>query len=93
MCPFHERYEWLRDRINAIKTHPEARARLARLWSLRDEIPTFPKGGPRDSEEISVIAGLCSLVEMEASLPFGEPDPHPDKPLLTPAERSRAAKT
>lgn len=88
--PAPERFEWLHERVNAIKTHDGARRRLAGLWSLRDEIPVFPKGGPRTDEELSAVASMCDLVEMEFELPFGEPDPAARQVGPTPAEKRKA---
>lgn len=82
------RHAWARDRVNAIKDLGGApRKRLAGLWSLRDEIPTFPKGGPRTSEELDAVVGMCDLVEMEFELPFGPSDPTVPEP--TKADRKR----
>lgn len=80
---FRKRHVWTQARVNAIKEHDEARSRLAGLWSLRDDIPTFPNSGPRNPEELDVILGFCALVEMEFSLPFPEendPAIEPKKP-------------
>lgn len=78
---FEARLEWLRERVEAIKVADverdglTPRRRLATIWSQHDDIPTFPKGGPRDDNEIDVIAGACELVEMEFELAFGVSDP------------------
>lgn len=72
---FEQRKEWLRKRVEVVKAHPEARSRLAALWKLTD-IPTYPKGGPDDDNELDKIIGLVALVEMEHTLPFpDENDP------------------
>jgi hypothetical protein len=86
---FHQRFEWCRERVETIKGHDNARARLAGLWSLRSEIPTFPKGGPRDADELSAIVGICDLIEMEFQMPFGPPDPAATQVGPTPAEKRR----
>ena len=92
------RWAWARSRVNDLKTHPEARRRLAGLWSMFDHIPLFPneanpdREGPRNWAELSRIIGLCDLVEMEFSLPFPSVnDPNPDVPMPTPAEQRKAA--
>lgn len=92
------RWAWARQRVNDIKAHPEARRRLAGLWSLVDYIPLFPneanpdRTGPRTWEELSRVIAMCILVEMEFSMPFPQTnDPNPDVKILTPTER-RAAK-
>jgi hypothetical protein len=86
---FRERHVWCAERVNVIKGHDNARARLAGLWSLRSEIPTFPKGGPRDANELSAIVGICDLIEMEFQMPFGPPDPAATQVGPTPAEKRR----
>lgn len=87
---FIDRFEWCRERVEAIKLHDGARARLAGLWSLRSEIPTFPQGGPRDADELSAVVGMCDLVEMEYGLPFGPPDPTAEYVGSTPADKRKA---
>lgn len=87
------RLDWLRERVNAIKAHEGARRRLAGLWSLRDEIPTFPKGGPRDDAEIDTIAAFCDLVEMEFGFTFSPDDPAlADGPTLGQKARAQRKK-
>lgn len=93
------RWAWARGRVDDIKAHPEARRRLAGLWSMLDYIPLFPneanpdRPGPRCWHELSRIIGLCDLVEMEFSLPFPTVnDPNPDVPMASPAERKAASK-
>ncbi|MGH9200696.1 MAG: hypothetical protein ACRD2A_05615 [Vicinamibacterales bacterium] len=74
--PTEQRRIWLLNRVAAIKAAgSEQKRRLAGLWSLRAEIPTFPKGGPRSDAEIDAVAGMCELVEMEFEMPFGASDP------------------
>lgn len=77
---------WLRERVENIKTHPQARARLASLWKLSEPpVPTFPNGGPRTDGEVDLIVGACALVEMEFQLPF--PDEDPTDPAPTKEQR------
>jgi hypothetical protein len=79
-----DRTEWVRSRVEAIKAwNQDARTALALYWSAHPEIPTFPKGGPTTDEQVTVIAGLCSLVEAEFSLPFGPSDPSIPKQTKT----------
>lgn len=68
------RIEWLQARVENIKTAGHA-GRLAQLWSLHPEIPTFPKGGPRTYDDINTVVTMCDQVEMEYGLPFGPSDP------------------
>jgi hypothetical protein len=99
LAPAHqERWEWCRTRVNTIKDHPEARARLASLWSLVDYIPLFPndknpdRTGPRTWAELSKVLGICDLVEMEFQFQFPEgSDPSPDVVLPSPSERRKQA--
>lgn len=84
-----DRFGWAYDRIEAIKAAgDEPKRRLAALWSEAPEIPTFPKGGPRTNDELSLIVGWCDLVEMEFELPFGPSDP--TAPKATKQERAKA---
>jgi hypothetical protein len=70
------RLVWLRDRIQTIKDHsPEAVEMLAREWSTHAHIPTLKAGGPRDAEEVEVVARSCSLVEKEHGIPFPPEEP------------------
>lgn len=81
-----KRFDWLRERVEQIKAHPQARARLAALWKLLDPpVATFPKGGPSTDDEVDRVAGACALVEMEFQLPF--PDEDPANPAPTKEER------
>lgn len=88
-----EAIAWARTRVDAIKAHPQARARLAELWSTIPDIPTFPRGGPRTNDEVDKVAAWCELVEMEFGLPFGpaDPRPQPDRPSVTRQQREHAA--
>lgn len=80
-----KRFAWLEQRVEAIKASDAVietddgpytpRKRLAGLWSRRDDIPTFPKGGPGNPEEMDAVEGMCDLVEMEFDMPFGPSDP------------------
>lgn len=89
---FIARCEWVRDRVNEIKKVPAAKSRLAGLWSLRPEIPTFPKGGPQDADQLSAVIGMCDLVEMEFQMPFGPSDPHPpERASISQRRRDRQA--
>lgn len=82
--PFLARFMWVKTRVNAIKTTGgQAVTMLAGLWSQHD-VPTFPKGGPRTDGEVSIVAGMCDLVETEFGLPFAPPDP--TKPPTTKKE-------
>lgn len=90
------RWAWCQMRVNEIKANPDARARLASLWSLFDFIPLFPNAknpdrtGPRTWAELSKILAICDLVEMEFQFPFPEgSDPNPDVVMPTPAERRK----
>ncbi len=94
---FELRKMWASARVAAIKVSTAVhdgmtpRKRLADLWSARDEIPRFPKGGPRTDDELSVVIGLCDLVEMEFGLPFGPSDP--TAPKQTKATRQKDSRS
>jgi hypothetical protein len=83
-----DRLEWVRDRVQAIKDAGHA-ASLAALWSQHPEIPTFPKGGPRTPDELSIVVGMCDLVEAEHGMPFGVSDP--TAPPVTKSTRKQTA--
>jgi hypothetical protein len=69
-----DRIDWARTRVQAIKDAGHG-ATLAERWSLRPEIPTFKRGGPRTADELDAVVGMCELVEMELGLAFGPSDP------------------
>jgi hypothetical protein len=72
---FDQRHIWLFGRVEAIKAAgPEQRQLLAEFWS-RTDVPTFPKGGPRNDADIDLIAHACSEVEGRFEMPFGDGDP------------------
>lgn len=81
---YGKRFAWLKRRVDTIKAADgevdslTPKGRLASLWPK--DVPTFPKGGPRDLGEVSTIVAICELVEMAHELPFGEPDPTAPKP-------------
>jgi hypothetical protein len=83
-----DRTEWVRDRVQAIKTAGHASS-LAALWSQHPEIPTFPKGGPRTPDELSVVVNMCDLVETQHGMPFGVSDP--TAPQVTKSTRKQTA--
>jgi hypothetical protein len=108
---FETRWYWARERVETIKASDAVdyqetaegaveltpRKLLASLWSSRDEIPLFPKGGPRDADELSMVIGWCDTVEMTFGLDFGPPDPtapppEPGSGRAKPAARSRKRK-
>jgi hypothetical protein len=93
MGQFRPGWEWAQERVNAIKAHEDgkAKARLAGLWSLNPEIPTFPKGGPRTLDELDKVISWCDLVEMEFGMPFGPTDPRPKPDGRTISQRRRDA--
>jgi hypothetical protein len=68
--------DWVRQRVEVIKTDPEAAATLAQWWSTRPDIPTFPNGGPTTPEDIDVVADWVNATSKAHGLPFpDEPDP------------------
>lgn len=77
--PLEQRRGWLRQRVEMIKAHDEARAQLAAVWKGSfAHIPTFPNGGPATAEDIDSIAGVCGLIEMEYRMTFPLEDPGVD---------------
>jgi len=80
------RFEWARDQRAWIIEQGHAKS-LAEAWSLNcPEIPTFPQGGPRTEEELSLVIAVLRMVDMECGVPFGPQDPDPPT-LPTPADR------
>jgi hypothetical protein len=76
------RLHWVQARVDKIKDTGHG-PRLAELWSLRPEIPTFKQGGPRTEDELSAVIGMCDQVEKDTGLPFGPSDPTAPKQTKT----------
>lgn len=63
---------WAQARVNAIGTHPEARAMLLRRWPI--DIPPI-RGGELSATQLSRALDLLDSIESAYSLPFPEGDP------------------
>lgn len=83
-----KRLGWLQGRVAVIKAHsPDARALLAEFWS-RTEVPTFPAGGPRDDDELTLIAQACDEVEGRFEISF----PDENDPAAKPIEKKKTSR-
>jgi len=83
------RANWIRARVERLVELGHGQA-LANIWSTRTDVPTFKQGGPRDDNDIDVIAGMCDLAEMQHDVSFGPSDPAVPPATTTKKERATA---
>jgi hypothetical protein len=85
---FKARLAWIRARVERLIEYGHG-DKLAELWSAHMDVPTFKQGGPRNLDDIDVIAHMCDRAEANTGVPFGPSDPA-TPPATTKKERTTA---